>query len=492
MTKSTRPFPKKQREKRQKKKIEKSVSSPSFEQVNPHAAGIDIGSKSHFVAVRTEAGEITVKEFDSFTSDLYELSKHLKENKVTTVAMESTGVYWIPLYDLLEEEGFEVKLVNARHVKNVTGRKTDVEDCQWLQKLHSFGLLSGAFRVVEKIRPLRAYSRQRSLLIESMAVHIQHMQKALFQMNIQLTNVLSDITGLTGMQIIRAIVAGQRDPKVLAQFRDRRCAKSVEEIEKSLTGHWKNEHLFSLQQALELYDFYQKQILHCDEKIKEALQELNGGNAPEEDSQNHDGKAPAKSRKPSKGNALHFDVKAYLQSITGVDLTRIPGIDGNSALKIIGEIGADMSPWKSAAHFTSWMGLSPENKISGGKRLSSKTKPTANRVAQVLRMAASTLYRNDSAMGGFLRRMKSRLGAPQGITATARKLAVLIYTMLKNGTEYVEAGLGAYEKQYEERLLKNLKKQAAKLGLSLVPSLQNQPPDPQTALLSVISTPLTS
>ena len=492
MTKSTRPSPKKQKEKRQEKKIEKSVSSPSFDQVNPHAAGIDIGSKSHFVAVRTLAGEVIIKEFDSFTSDLYELSKHLKENKVTTVAMESTGVYWIPLYDLLEEEGFEVKLVNARHVKNVTGRKTDVEDCQWLQKLHSFGLLSGAFRPVEKIRPLRAYNRQRSLLIESMAIHIQHMQKALFQMNIQLSNVLSDITGVTGMKIIRAIVAGTRDPKVLAQFRSHKCASSLEDIEKSLTGHWKNEHLFSLQQALELYDFYQKQILHCDEKIEEALQELNGGENPRDsNNQSNDDKSPKKTPKSYK-NALHFDVKAYLQSITGVDLTKIPGIDGISALKIIGEIGTDMNPWKSAAHFTSWLGLSPENKISGGKRLSSKTKPTANRVAQVLRMAANTLYRNDSALGGFLRRMKARLGAPQGITATARKLAVLVYTMLKNGTEYVEAGLGAYERQYEDRLLKNLKKQAAKLGLSLVPSLQNQPPDPQAATLSVMTTPLTS
>jgi hypothetical protein len=485
MTKDTRPVPKKQREKRQKKKIEKSVSSSSFDQVNPYAAGIDIGSKSHFVAVRTLTGEVVIKEFGSFTSDLYELSKHLKENKVTTIAMESTGVYWIPLYDLLEEEGFEVKLVNARHVKNVTGRKTDVEDCQWLQKLHSFGLLSGAFRPEEKIRPLRAYIRQRSLLIESMAVHIQHMQKALFQMNIQLSNVLNDITGVTGMKIIRAIVEGQRDPKILAQFRDRRCAKSTKEIEKSLTGHWKNEHLFSLQQALELYDFYQEQILHCDEKIEEALQELNGGKTPEEEEKNQKCDAAAlkktpNSRKSSKGNTLHFDVKAYLQSITGVDLTKIPGIDGKSALKIIGEIGTDMSPWKSAAHFTSWMGLSPENKISGGKRLSSKTKPTANKVAQTLRMAASSLYRNDSAIGGFLRRMKARLGAPQGITATARKLGALIYTMLKNGTEYIEVGLEAYERQHQKQLLKNLKKQAAKLGLSLVPSIQDQQPTPLT------------
>lgn len=465
--KNTKPLSKKQT----KKAKQNPVPSNAFDKINPYAAGIDIGSRSHFVAVSTPAGEIVYQEFGSFTSDLFEISHYLKEHKVTTVAMESTGVYWIPLYDLLEEKGFEVKLVNARHVKNVTGRKTDVEDCQWIQKLHSFGLLSGAFRPSEAIRPLRAFMRQRALLIESMAIHIQHMQKALFQMNILLSNVLSDITGATGMQIIRAIIEGVRDPKILAQLRDKRCAKSLEEIEKSLTGNWKKEHLFSLQQAVELYDFYQTQIFHCDEKIEETLQELNAGEVIEyEKSVEGQSLAGRKKSFPRQKNAPHFDVKAYLTSILNVDLTKIPGIDVTSVLKIIGEIGYDMNPWPTGKHFASWAGLSPENKISGGSILSSKTKATANRVAQVLRMAASTLYRNDSFLGGFLRRKKALLGAPKAITATAHKLAILIYTLLKNGTEYTELGLEAYEKQHQDRLLKNLKKQAEKLGLTLVPA----------------------
>jgi hypothetical protein len=434
-------------------------------QVNPYAAGIDIGSNSHFVAVCTPDGEVSVKEFATFTTDLYVIAQWLEENGVTTVAMESTGIYWIPLYDVLEEKGFEVKLVNARHVKNVTGRKSDVEDCRWIQQLHSCGLLQGAFRPEEKIRPLRAYSRQRSILIGSMTSHIHHMQKALLQMNLKLNNVLSDITGATGMKIIRAIVAGEHNPKTLAQFRDRRCAKTIKEIEKSLTGHMQEEHLFSLQQALESYDFCQKQILNCDEKIEKALTLLNGGEEL--------GKSlPQQPRtyKTAAGNALYFDVASYLKSIARVDLTQIPGIDGHSALKLIGEIGTSMSPWKTAQHFTSWLGLSPENKVSGGKKLSSKTRPSANRAAQTFRIAAASLHRSESALGGFFRRLKSRLGPAKAMTATARKLAIIFYSMLKNGTEYVEAGLNAYERQYTDRLLKKMRKQAARLGFNLVPN----------------------
>ncbi len=470
MSKNTSTLKKDQKEKVIKRKA--NSTADFFQQINPHAAGIDIGSKSHYVAVRTSSGEVNIKEFSAFTPDLYKLAQYLKENGVTTVAMESTGVYWIPLYDVLEERQFDVKLVNARHVKNVTGRKTDVVDCQWLQQLHSCGLLQGAFRPGERIRALRAYNRQRSMLIECMTSHIQHMQKALVQMNLQLGNVLSDITGATGMKIIRAIVAGERNPKVLAQFRDHRCAKSQEEIEKSLSGHWREEHIFSLQQALELYDFYQKQILNCDEKIEKALQELNDGDSPIHNSQPLQEKKP-RSCRSRHGNALYFDVTAYLKNITGVDLTKIPGVDGYTSLKLIGEIGLDMSQWKTEKQFTSWLGLSPENKISGGKRLSSKTKPTANRATQTLRMAASTLHRSDSALGGFLRRLKSRLGPAKAITATARKLAIIVYSMLKNGSEYVEAGLEAYERKYQEYIVKKIKKQAAKLGFSLVLSSEN-------------------
>lgn len=445
MAKNTPPLKKDQKE--------KIVPASYLQQINPHAAGIDIGSKSHFVAVRTSSGEINIKEFSAFTPDLYALAQHLKEHRVTTVAMESIGVYWLPLYEILEEKRFEVKLVNARHVKNVTGRKDDVKDCQWLKPL--------------AILPLRAYNRQRSMLIAQMTTHIQHMQKALFQMNLHLTNVLSDITGLTGMKIIRSILAGERNPEILAQMRNPRCAKSKAEIEKSLTGNWREEHLFSLQQALELYDFYQKQILKCDEKIESALQVLNEGHIQMPRTQTSQEKKPRSYKK--EGNALYFDVSAYLKCLTGVDLTKIPGIGGNTALMLLGEIGLDMSQWKTVRHFTSWLGLSPENKISGGKRLSSKTKPMSSRAAQILRIAASTLYRSDSALGGFLKRLKSRIGAPKAITATARKLAILIYSMLKNGTEYVEVGLDYYERQYKERLIHGIKKRAAQLGYTLAP-----------------------
>jgi len=457
---------------RKKEQKEKVVSSGYLQQINLHAAGIDIGSKSHFVAVRTSPDEVSIKEFTSFTSDLHALAGWLKENGVRTVAMESTSVYWIPLYELLEEKGFEVKLVNARHVKNVTGRKTDVEDCQWLQQLHCFGLLQGSFRPHETILPLRAYSRQRTMLIKHMAIHIQHMQKALFQMNVQLTNVLSDITGYTGMQIIRAIVAGERDSKILAQMRDRRCSKSLGEIEKSLAGTWRSEHLFSLQQGLELYDFYQNQLLTCDEKIEQALQVLNNDDYSKPNDSAPQTRKP-RSYKTKKGNALYFEVNTYLKSLTGCDLTKIPGVDGNTALKLLGEIGLDMKQWKSEKHFASWLGLSPENKISGGKQLSSKTKPTANRASQTLRMAASTLHRSQCALGAFLRRLKFRLGAPKAITATAHKLALIIYSMLKNGTKYVEMGLEYYEKQYNERLVNGMRKRAAQLGYSLVPLPEN-------------------
>src|SRR3990167_3922822 len=348
MGKHTKPL-----NKGQKEKFEKIVPVTYLHQINPHAAGIDIGSRSHHVAVRLQTDEISIKEFSAYTTDLYHIADWLQENHVTTIAMESTGIYWIPLYDVLEERGMEVKLVNARHVKNVSGRKNDIEDAQWLQQLHSCGLLSGAFRPIEKIRPLRTYMRQRSLLIECMTPHIQHMQKALSQMNLQLSNVLNDITGATGMKIIRSIVAGVRDPKVLAEMRNYRCAKSEDEIEKALTGHWREEHLFELQQALELYDFYQKQLLECDEKIEAALCALTSEESlsPVTVSQE---KKPRAHR--TKGNALYFDAKPYLQNITGVDLTKIPGIDTNTALKLLGEIGHDMSPWKSPGNFTSWLG----------------------------------------------------------------------------------------------------------------------------------------
>lgn len=431
-----------------------------LEQINLRAAGIDVGASAHFVAVPPDCDENSVREFKSFTGDLYALADWLKICGIKTVAMESTGVYWIPLYELLEDRGFGVKLVDARQVKNVSGRKTDVLDCQWIQQLHTYGLLNGAFRPAEEICALRSYVRQRQMLIQNASFHIQHMQKALTQMNLQLQHVISDIVGDTGMKIIRAILGGERDPKVLSKMRDPRCKSSLNIIEQALVGHYRAEHLFSLQQALELYDVYQEKISACDQMIEKKLLELSDYSIPSET-------LPGFSKKLSK-NAPSFDLTSHLLQLTGVNLLEIPGINSLTALSLIGEIGLDMSRWKSAKHFASWLGLCPDNKVSGGKRLSGKTKPCANRAAAALRMAASTLYRSSTALGAFLRRLKSRLGPAKAITATAHKLAKIIYNMLKQGVGYQEVGQTYYEEQYRERVLRNLKRKADELGFELV------------------------
>lgn len=455
-----------QQQKSKRKKPKTGVKLPKhLEHINTLAAGIDIGSKSHFVAIPDGCADVTVREFKSFTTDLYELANWLEKCKIETVAMESTGVYWIPLYELLESRGFDVKLVDARKVKNVSGRKTDVLDCQWLQQLHTYGLLSGAFRPNEQTCALRAYMRQRSMLIQQASSHIQHMQKALSQMNLQLHNVLSDITGDTGMKIIRAIVKGERDPKILAGYRNRGCKNSVEVIEKSLTGHYRAEHIFSLTQALELYDTYRDKVLACDIEIEKLLVEFDERLIEKTESENNVKKRKFKSHCK---NTLSFDVKSQLIRITGVDLTAVPGIEASSALKIISEIGLDLSRWKSSKQFASWLGLCPGNKVSGGKRLSSKSKRTANYASNILRLAAGTLHKSESALGAFFRRLKARLGAPKAITAAAHKLATIIFNMLKNGVEFIESGQNYYETQYRDRVVKNLNKRAKMLGYELV------------------------
>ncbi len=435
-----------------------------LEHINKMAAGIDIGSRSHFVAVPEGCAEKCIREFESFTTDLDSLANWLTSCGIETVAMESTGVYWIPLYELLESRGFDVKLVDARHVKNVSGRKTDVLDCQWLQQLHTYGLLSGAFRPAEQICILRAYLRQRSMLIDIGASHIQHMQKSLNQMNLQLHHVISDITGDTGMKIIRAIIKGERDAKLLASYRDRRCKSSVEIIEKSLTGNYRDEHIFTLTQALELYDAYQNKIAACDDEIERHLSQFE---SRRDVSAENSGNSIADKKVKKNKNEPSFNLRDHLVSVTGVDLTAIPGIGAFSALKIVSEVGLDMSRWKSSKQFASWLGLCPGNKVSGGKRLASKTKRTANYAASTLRMAASTLYRSDSALGAFLRRLKFRLGAPKAITATAHKLAVIIYNMIKNRIEYIESGQDYYEQQYRERCIKSVLERAKSLGFGL-------------------------
>jgi transposase len=433
---------------KQKKSLgKKEMKLPKhLEHINRYAAGIDIGSKSHFVAVPEGTDEQPVREFSTFTADLERLAEWLISCGITTVAMESTGVYWIPVFEILESHGLEVKLVNARHVKNVPGRKSDVLDCQWLQQLHTYGLLHGAFRPADQVCTLRAYVRQRSTLVRSSASHIQRMQKALAQMNLQLHNVVTDITGTTGMRIIKAILDGERNPDALASMRDPRCKNSSATIARSLKGNYRPEHLFSLQQAVELYEVYQTKIADCDRQILKQL----------------------KSFDDSPNNMPPTSVEDALVRMSGVDLTAIDGINTTTALKILSEIGTDMSRFKSAKHFASWLGLSPGTKVSGGKVLSSATKQVANKAAAALRMAAFTLFNSKSALGAYLRRQRARLGAPKAITATAHKLARLVYAMLTHGTAYVDAGQEYYEERHRSRVIQNLKRRAQELGFELV------------------------
>ena len=445
-------------------KLKKTIQAAHLKKMNLMAAGIDVGSRSHYVAIPEGLDEVTVREFATFTGDLNALADWLQQCGITTVAMESTGVYWIPLYEILESRGFEVKLVDARHVKNVSGRKTDVLDCQWIQQLHTYGLLQGAFRPNETILELRGYLRQRHQLIQQSARHIQHMQKALTQMNLLLHNVLSDITGDTGMKIIRAIVRGIRDPKVLAHYRNGRCKNSEETIEKSLQGNYRPEHLFLLTQSLELYDVYQEKIQHCDEQIERCLSLM-------ESKKEITLPLPKKQRSKKHKYDPNAQIKSQLHQITGVDLTQIPGIETNTALKLIAEIGVDLSRWKTAKQFASWLGVCPGTKVSGGKRLSSKTKRTSNYAASALRMAASSLHGSKTALGAFFRRLKGRIGAPKATTAAAHKLATIIFNMLVKGQEYVERGQAYYEQQYKERVIRNLTQRASDLGLELVPKM---------------------
>ncbi len=434
------------------------AKSSVLSQVSMNAAGIDVGAESHFVAVPEDRDEQSVREFGAFTVDLYRLADWLAACDIETVAMESTGVYWIPLFGVLEERGFVVKLADPRRLKSVPGRKTDVVDCQWLQQLHSYGLLAGAFRPSEHIRELRSYLRQRSMLIKYAAQHIQHMQKALTQMNIKLQHVVSDITGKTGMDIIRAIIGGERDPQKLSELRDYRIKADHETIAAALEGHWRDEHLFELAQAVQLYEFYHNRITECDGRIEAQLNtfdDLSDGGTVDR-------------KKPGQHNAPSFDLQSYMYRMTGVDLTKIDGIDGYTALRIISEIGLDMSRWPSAKHFASWLGLCPGNKITGGKQYNTRSKPSANRAALTLRLAANSLHNSKSALGAFLRRKKAKLGTPEAITATAHKLARLIYSMLKHGHDYADSGQDYYERQYRERVLYNMARTAKQFGYKLV------------------------
>jgi transposase len=436
-----------------------------LEQINQNAAGIDIGAEEVWVAVPPERDEESVRVFPTFTADLISLAEWLAACGIETVAMEATGVYWIPLFEILEVHGFVVYLVNARHLKNVSGRKSDALDCQWIQQLHTYGLLNPSFRPPEEIVALRSLVRHREMLVQYRAAHIQHMQKALTQMNLRLTSVLSDITGVTGLKIIRAIVAGERDGHKLAQFRDERCKKSEAEIAKSLEGHYKREHLFALQQALELYDFYDRQLQACDLELEAMYQEFE----PPEDPATP---PPQPRTQKRRKNQAHFDLRQALYRLSGLDLTEIDGIDALTLQKVLSETGTDMSKWPTVKHFTSWLHLCPNNKITGGKVKQRGVQPTQNRASTALRVAAASLKSSDSALGAYYRRMRARLGTPAAITATAHKLARILYHLLKYRQPYHDFGADHYEQQYRARVLRNLNRRAAKLGFRLQPLAQ--------------------
>lgn len=435
------------------------ISRSGLSITHPDAAGIDVGSASHFVAVPADRDDEPVREFNSFTADLIELAQWLERCGVKIVAMESTGVYWIALYELLQRRGFEVLLVNARHVKNVSGRKSDVLDCQWLQQLLSFGLLRGAFRPGDTACELRSIVRQREMILRNQSRCVQHMQKALAQMNIQLANVISDIVGVTGQKILRALIAGERDPQALASYRDVRIKADEQEIAKSLQGNWRAEHLFALKQAVAAFDFCGAQLAECDSEMQRCLQALHA----------HEASAPKAKKRSTNRNAPKFDLHQHLYKVAGVDLTRIEGIDVSTALVVLSEIGADLSRFATVKHFTSWLGLCPGTKISGGKVLSSASKRSANRAAHALKLAAANLRSSRSALGAYYRRMCARMDKPRAVTAAAHKLARIIYVLLTRGQEYVDQGQQYFEQRYRERVVRQLSMRARDLGMTLVP-----------------------
>jgi transposase len=455
-----------QMNRKQRREMTRTLQSGdlSLEVVHPDAAGIDIGNESHYVAVPPTRDSQSIRRFGCTTAELKQMANWLKQRAIRTIAMQSTGVYWIAVYDILEEAGFEVYLVNARETKNLPGRKSDVQESQWLMKLHTYGLLRNSFRPSQEIRTMRTYWRQRNDLVRAAARHIQRMQKAMTQMNIQLANVLSDVSGVTGQAIIKAILAGERDPQKLARFRDWRVKASQEEIARSLEGNWQEDLLFVLKQEQDNYDFCQKQMAECDQQLQQYLQQRQdrsvGINLRQE-------KRKARLKK-QRGNAPQFDLRAELFRMTGTDLTQIDGIDIMTAMTILSEAGSDMSKWKTEHHFVSWLRLCPDNKISADKVIGKGRLPTKNRVTSALRMAASTLRLSNTYLGAQFRRLRTRLGPPIATKAMAAKLARLVYRMLRYGMQFVDQGAGFYEAQHRKQQVNYLKWKAANLGLQII------------------------
>jgi transposase len=446
------------------------AADPRLQIVHPDAAGIDVGNQSHFVAVPTGRDAQPVQEFGSWTADLQRMAAWLKSCDIQTVAMQSTGVYWIAVQEVLEREGIEVYLVNARGTKNLPGRKSDVQECQWLMKLHTYGLLRNSFRPPEQIRAIRTIWRQRDRLVRDGGRAIQQIQKALTIMNIQLANAISDVSGVTGLAILRAILKGQRDPWELAKLRDRRIQASEEEVAHSLQGNWREDVLFELGQVVEGYDFYQKQIAACDQQLQKYLAVLPDGKVAEATSSQGSGNKKRRKPKPRRKNEPNFNLEAELHRLFGVDLTRIDGIDVVTAQVILSELGTDLSAFADEGAFSSWLELAPRRDITGGKVIKQKSRESKNRVANALRMSAESLWHSDSYLGARYRRLRGRMDGKRAVKAMAHHLACVIYRLLTKGQEYVDRGAAYFENKRTEREIGSLTRKAAQLGMKLIPT----------------------
>lgn len=454
--------------------IEEAHPFSGMRRIHPYAAGVDIGAIEIVACVPGDENTQIVKAFGNYTVDLQALAQWMKSHNIRTVAMESTGVYWIPLFEELERQGFECLLISSRSLRRVSGRKSDITDAQWIQTLHTYGLLEGSFRPQGDLVALRTLLRHRSQLVEHRSPHIQHMQKALLQMNVQLSQAVTDITGLTGQKIVRAILAGERDPQTLAAMREPGCKKSEEEIGKALTGTWREEHLFVLKQSIAMYDFYTEQIRACDDEIER----LYGETRPDWEAGDVEPFSRRKKNSHSKNLPQHpEEIRKHLKRISGVDLSVVDGFGVSLAQTVIMEVGTDtpaltagVSKFPDEKHFCSWLGLAPKHEISGGKVLKNNTLKTKNRAGQAFRMAAQSVKQAECVFGLLYRRLRARLGPYQATVATAHAIARVVYRMLKYKVEYEPLNVNEYQRQYEAQQIKYLKKRAAKFGLELVPT----------------------
>jgi transposase len=449
--------------KRSEPQVRGKLNWKGLDVVHPDAAGIDIGSQEHWVAISPERDEQPVRCFPCFTGDVERMAEWLKARGVRSVAMQSTGVYWMPVFEILQQQGMEVYLVNARHTKNLPGRKSDIAECQWLLKLHTFGLLNNSFQPSDPERAMRTLWRHRVGLVAQASSAIQRMQKALIEMNIQLSHVLSDLS-VSGMAILQAILGGERSPAQLASLADPQVKADKSVIAKSLQGNWRPELLFILRQEMDTYRGCQDQIANCDKQLRQQLQAMESKVDPEAQPL-----GPRPKGKRARGNAPKFDLRSELYRLTGVDWSQVDGIDVQVAQTVIAEVGTRLNAFPSEKHFANWLGLCPTNETSGGKVLKRRTPKVVNRAKVAFRQAASTLLKSKSYLGAQYRRLRTRLGAPKAITAMARKLACLFYRLLTRGQSYVDRGAAYYESRHREQQIRSIMKRASQLGLKVLP-----------------------